>query len=137
MPVNLKVNFNKAEIAAKITGACSAAVEKTAYEILADSNKYAPVRNAVLIGNRVDKADEQPRVDIFPNEGRAVVSWNVPYARKMYHGKTKSGKAIRYSKKPNPNAQSKWFEKAKSLKLSDWRKFFETVLKEEMENGTN
>lgn len=135
MPV--KVNFNKAEITAKITGACAAAVEQTAYEILADSNKYAPVRNAVLIGNRVDNADEKPRVDNYPNEGRAVVSWNVPYAGKMYHGKTKSGKAIRYSKHPNPNAQSKWFEKAKSMKLSDWLRFFENALKEEMENGTN
>lgn len=142
MPVKATITFNKSEIAAKVMGASAKAAESVAMEILADSNFYAPVRYGILTGNPIagapatDFSDKYPRVDCFPEEGRAVISWNVLYAHKMYEGKTKSGKSIRYSKDSNPNAQSKWFEKAKSLKLADWRKFFEKMLKQEME-GSN
>lgn len=141
MPVKARIIFNKSEIAFKVRGASAKAAESVAIEILKDSNLYAPVRYGILTGDpRADapitySSDDFPKVSSYPEEGRAVISWNVPYARKMYEGKTKSGKAIRYSKDPNPNAQAKWFEKARSLKLADWRKHFEKQLKQEMEGG--
>lgn len=136
MPVKATITFNKSEIAAKVMGASAKAAESVAMEILADSNFYAPFRSGALIGKSNLDGALSPTVENYPDEGRTVISWRVPYARRMYEGKSKSGKPFKYGKQSNPNAQSKWFEKAKSLKLADWRKFFEKMLKQEME-GSN
>ncbi|MCM1336023.1 MAG: minor capsid protein [Bacteroides sp.] len=131
MPVNfnVKVNFDLGAIEADILKAADEAIPTVANEVLADSNKYAPVRQKILVGKTVIDQEETPIVQPIPGEQRATVAWRVPYAAYMYKGKSKKGKDLTYSKDPNPYAGKEWFAKAKENKFPDWKKAFEKLLK--------
>lgn len=76
-----------------------------AEQVRKDSNYYAPEDNGDLIesSTKASKLED------------GIIIWDTPYARRMYWNPQYD-----FSKDKNPNAQGKWFEKAKSEHLDEW-----------------
>ncbi len=97
-------------------------------QIMKDSNYYAPMDTGNLQASAITgtyfkkptKALVSPILQsgqMSVNAGKGKVVWNTPYAKRMYYGV-----GYNFSKDSNPNAQAKWFEKAKATKIGNWRK---------------
>ena len=76
-------------------------------QVLKDSNYYAPMDTGNLMSSGITGS----------KIGSGQLLWTAPYAKKMYYGV-----GYNFSKDSNPNAQAKWFEKAKATKIGNWRK---------------
>lgn len=116
--------FDTKSTAMRITNAVKVAMPEVAKEVLEDCNFYAPQRNGVLIATSNISCDADGT--------RAVLQWIVPYAKSMFRGVSKRGKKFKYSKYPNPNAQSQWAHKAKSIQLLEWKRKFEKELRKNL-----
>lgn len=72
-------------------------------QVMKDSNYYIPKAEGFLeksvLGSPI---------------GSGVLIWAIEYAKKMYHFKG------RLSKEVNPNASTKWFERARAVKAKLW-----------------
>lgn len=71
-------------------------------QVLKDSNYYCPDRQGTLMRSGVIAS------------GGGEVRWETPYAKRQYNFYEKK------SKHKNPNASTKWFERAKSVKIKEW-----------------
>lgn len=76
------------------------------WQVLKDSNYYAPQDTSALIDSGINSTVK----------GSGELEWNTPYARAQYYGLPNK------SKDKNPNAIMKWFEAAKAAKKTLWEK---------------
>ena len=98
----VKVDFSKTKVKAKIASNMNRAQLALSVQVLKDSNYYCPDAEGTLMrSGRVEASG-------------AAVSWDTPYARAQYHGFPNK------RKDKNPNASTKWFERAKAAKLNEW-----------------
>lgn len=100
--MSVEVSFNP-----RITGVkCKAGIEKAQValdvQVLKDSNYYCPDREGTLMRSGV------------VSTGGGEIKWETPYARKQYH------EFENKSKDKNPNASTKWFERARAVKSKIW-----------------
>lgn len=86
----------------------NASLATLADQVHADSNKYAPFRDG----------DLRTQSQVAMNN-KAVI-WNVPYARRQYYNI-----GADFSE---PGTGPKWFEKAKSIHLEQWKEIVERSL---------
>lgn len=100
MTVDLQVDLEKIKM--QLNAKTKKAQELLDHMVLNDSDKYAPQKTGTLRKKGFDTV-----------LGSGVVTWNVTYAKKMYH-------EVKPSTAKNPNARPKWFEVAKSEKLKVW-----------------
>ena len=100
---NVKVSFDPAAVKANKVPRLRMAQIKLDQQALKDSNYFIPKREGFL--ERSSLAASQP--------GSGYLIWAVSYAKAMYH-------SLAPSKKINPNASPKWFERAKSTRGKEW-----------------
>lgn len=108
----LEVKFDKQKVAAKIGKNIERVQKKLDAQVLKDSNYYIPKREGFL-----ERSGDISRP--------GLVIWDMQYARNMYHFKGTVRKNV------NPNASTKWFERAKAAKLNEW----EALVQNEYEKG--
>ena len=72
--------------------------------VLSDSNYFVPLKTGTL----------QKSAIINTRIGSGEVTWQTPYARRLYYEYEKP------AHQANPNACAKWFEAAKSRWLKKW-----------------
>ena len=56
--------------------------------------------------------------------GMGKVIYNAPYAKSCYYARQRN-----FSKEKHPQACAQWFEKAKAVKLKDWEKGANRIMK--------
>jgi len=76
-------------------------------QVLKDSNYYAPMDTGNLMSSGITGS----------KIGSGQLQWTAPYAKKMYYGV-----GYKFDLSANPNAQAKWFEKAKATKMKNWER---------------
>ena len=82
-----------------------------AEQVLKDSNFYIPKDTGALeVSSRIREDGEE-------------ISWNTPYARRLYYGVN-----YNFSTDVNPNARAQWFEHAKAHHMGEWLKIMGKVL---------
>ena len=124
----MTIDFNVAKIASKIKSHIGTLQPILDMQVMKDSNYYAPMDTGNLQASAITgtyfehptKALTMPILQsgqMSVTAGKGKVVWNTPYAKKMYYGV-----GYNFSKDSNPNAQAKWFEKAKATKIGNWRK---------------
>jgi len=124
----MTIDFNVAKIATKLKAHISTLQPILDMQVLKDSNYYAPMdtgnlQASAITGTYFEHPTKALTIPILQSgqmsvtAGKGKVVWNTPYAKKMYYGV-----GYNFSKDSNPNAQAKWFEKAKATKIGNWRK---------------
>ena len=124
----MTIDFNVAKIATKLKAHISTLQPILDMQVLKDSNYYAPMdtgnlQASAITGTYFEHPTKALTIPILQSgqmsvtAGKGKVVWNTPYAKKMYYGV-----GYNFSKDSNPNAQAKWFEKAKATKMGNWRK---------------
>lgn len=108
----LEVKFDKKKVAAKIGKNIERVQKKLDAQVLKDSNYYVPKREGFL-----ERSGDISRP--------GLVVWDMQYAKAMYNFKGNPRKNV------NPNASTKWFERAKATKLKEW----EALVQNEYEKG--
>lgn len=103
----MTIDFNVAKIASKIKAHIETLQPILDTQVLKDSNYYAPMDTGNLMSSGITGS----------KIGSGQLLWTAPYAKKMYYGV-----GYKFSKDSNPNAQAKWFEKAKANKMKEWEK---------------
>lgn len=76
-------------------------------QVLKDSNKYAPLRDGILIASGLSHS----RI------GQGFIKWQTPYARRLYYNPQ-----YNFSTDRNPLAGGLWFERAKAQHKGNWLK---------------
>lgn len=99
----VRVEFDQRKVKAKIGTRIERAQKVLDAQVLKDSNYYIPKQEGFL------------ERSVFGSIiGSGLLVWAAEYAKKMYHfGGTPS-------KEVNPNASTKWFERAKATRLKIW-----------------
>lgn len=105
MGLKISVNIDADKIMGRLKERGSKAIFAVAQQVLKDSNYYAPQKTGVLHRSGI----------IHTTGTKAVVEWGVPYAKRLYYGDR-----FNFSKEKNPMAQSRWFDKAKEMKMNEW-----------------
>ena len=104
------INFEFDDIYEKL-GDVRKAQYLLAEQALKDSNFYIPKDTGALeVSSRIREDGEE-------------ISWNTPYARRLYYGVN-----FNFSTDVNPNARALWFEYAKARHMGDWLKIMGKVL---------
>lgn len=114
MPV--KIEINKATVAAKVVGAWDKSLAKLAGEILNDCNQYCKEDTGMLIASSL----------IHSNLSTGELVWQTPYARRQYWEIRTAHKTV------NPNATWKWCEAAKRAKSAAWQKQAQRLLEDNL-----
>lgn len=100
--MGITVHFDTAAVGKR----CKARLEKAQIaldvQVLKDSNYYVPEAEGTLKRSGVIAS------------GNGAVEWDTPYAKKQYHFFENK------RKDRNPNASTKWFERAKAVRLKIW-----------------
>ncbi|QKS71662.1 minor capsid protein [Paenalkalicoccus suaedae] len=109
-----RVDFNAAKIKAKASGAKKQAQMVLDNEVVKGGNKFIPF-------DRGDLAQSGIRMT---NPGSGKVTWQMPYARKLYYNPQ-----FNFSKDKNSQAGGLWFERAKSQELPAWLRITEAAFK--------
>ena len=99
----IKVEFDRGAVARRIQPELFRAQAVMDAQILKDSNFYIPKRDGDL-----------ERSSLNSPIGKGLLIWDVAYARRQYHELPNKSKDL------NPNASTKWFERAKAVKLKEW-----------------
>ena len=73
-------------------------------EVVKDCTPYVPMDTGRLMNSGIEAT----------NYGSGEVVYNTPYAAKCYYNN------LNFSKDKHPQAQSRWFEKAKSVNKDKW-----------------
>ncbi len=100
-----KVKLEGKTITEKIEKDVSSLQAKFDAQILKDSNRYCPMQTGML----------QKSAIVHSKIGNGVLSWVTPYAHEMYYNTR-----FTHAHSRNPQAHAKWFEVAKSARLSEW-----------------
>lgn len=99
------IQFNINSVSSRIANALAETQKILDVQVLKDSNYYAPE----------DQGELQRSGDRLTIPGSGKVIWDTPYARPLYYGTS-----FNFSKDKNANAGPLWFEKGKSVHLSNW-----------------
>lgn len=89
-------------------------------KIIKDMERYTPFRSGNLYYSY--------RVNSKIGSGK--ITWNTPYARQLFYGKTATGKDINYSKVKSSNAGPRWTERYKANHINEIKSLVERRLKE-------
>lgn len=100
--MGITVQFDTNEIGGRCKQRLAKAQTALDIQVLKDSNYYCPVAEGTLMRSGVIAS------------GGGQVSWETTYAEKQYHFFPNK------RKDSNPNASTKWFERAKAAKLKLW-----------------
>ena len=92
----------------RIDSAVKTAMFALGEQVLTDANYYV----------RVDQGTLRDSAQVQHNDMTAVISWNTPYARRVYYTGTPSTDV-------NPNASLMWAEKAADIHGEEWAKILE------------
>ena len=99
----VSVSFDQRKCKARIHERVERAQKVLDSQVMKDSNYYIPKQEGFL------------ERSVFGSViGSGVLTWAMEYAKKMYHF------AGRPRKEVNPNASTKWFERAKATRLKIW-----------------
>lgn len=102
--VQLKMELNPSSVVEKRAPLFVAAQAMLDYQVLKDSNMFAPKADGFL---RASGRIERP----------GVLSWNTPYARRQYYLDEEVKGTINYT---TPMTMAKWFEYAKAKFNKQW-----------------
>lgn len=111
MPV--VIQFNSEEIIQRFEERNGLATAALCQQILKDSNFYCPLDQGTLQSSALISSDDD----------RGVITWNTPYAARLYYGID-----FNFDKASNPNAQAMWFHKAKDVHVDEWVTVYKNVL---------
>ena len=111
MPV--VIEFNCEDIIRRFEERNSLAVAALCQQILKDSNFYCPLDQGTLQASALISSDSD----------RGIISWETPYAAKLYYGID-----FNFDVSSNPNAQAMWFHKGKDVHLNEWIEVYKNVL---------
>ena len=111
MPV--VIEFNCEDIIRRFEEMNSLAVVALSQQILKDSNFYCPLDQGTLQSSALISSDSD----------RDVITWNTPYAARLYYGIN-----FNFDKASNPNSQAMWFHKAKDIHIDEWVTVYKNVL---------
>ena len=111
MPV--VIQFNSEEIIRRFDERNSLATAALCQQILKDSNFYCPLDQGTLQASALISSDSD----------RGVITWNTPYAARLYYGIN-----FNFDKASNPNSQAMWFHKAKDIHIDEWVTVYKNVL---------
>ena len=111
MPV--VIEFNCEDIIRRFEERNSLAVVALSQQILKDSNFYCPLDQGTLQSSALISSDGD----------RGVITWNTPYAARLYYGID-----FNFDKASNPNSQAMWFHKAKDVHMGEWVTVYKNVL---------
>ena len=111
MPV--VIEFNCEDIIRRFDERNSLAVVALSQQILKDSNFYCPLDQGTLQSSALISSDSD----------RGVITWNTPYAARLYYGID-----FNFDKASNPNSQAMWFHKAKDVHMDEWVTVYKNVL---------
>lgn len=103
--MSVEVRFDQRAVKASKLSRLQRAQTLLDQQIAADSNYYCPE----------DKGDLKKSVYLSSRMGGGLLVWGVSYAKRLYHAVN-----ARFSKDRNPNASSKWFERARAAKAKAW-----------------
>jgi len=101
----MTIDFNVAKIASKIKSHIGTLQPVLDMQVMKDSNYFVPV----------DKHQLEKSV-LNSKLGSGVLVWDTEYAKKQYYH------FVKKSKDQNPNASTKWFERAKERSMKTWEK---------------
>ena len=99
-----KVSFDRGAVAKRLHGRIDRVQKVLDAQVMKDSNYYAPMQEGFLRDSVLSSVI-----------GSGLLVWAIEYAKKMYHFPE-----ARIRKEVNPNASTKWFERAKSTKAKAW-----------------
>jgi len=99
----VRVDFNQKAVAGRIHTRIERAQKVLDSQVMKDSNYYCPQDTGALQKSVLGSVI-----------GSGLLVWAIDYAKKMYHF------AGRVAKETNPNASTKWFERAKATRLKIW-----------------
>ena len=111
MPVVIQLNSE--EIIQRFEERNGLATAALCQQILKDSNFYCPLDQGTLQSSALISSDCD----------RGVITWNTPYAARLYYGIN-----FNFDKASNPNAQAMWFHKAKDINLDEWITNYKKIL---------
>ena len=111
MPVVIQLNSE--EIIQRFEERNGLATAALCQQILKDSNFYCPLDQGTLQSSALISSDGD----------RGVITWNTPYAARLYYGIN-----FNFDKASNPNAQAMWFHKAKDIHIDEWVTVYKNVL---------
>ena len=100
--MGITVQFDTAAVGKRCKARLDRAQMALDIQVLKDSNYYCPDAEGTLMRSGVTAS------------GGGSVEWDTPYAAKQYHFFENK------RKDKNPNASTKWFERAKSTRLKIW-----------------
>jgi hypothetical protein len=103
--MEIRLDLDTTKIAGRLSKDIELSQKRLDAQVMKDSNYYCPMDTGAL---------QKSVLGSVIGSGRLV--WDIEYARKMYHFKGN------LSKDENPNASTKWFERAKMNKLKEWEK---------------
>ncbi len=115
MSTNVKVEFNKAAVMARIKTAAEKAQIAVSEQALQDSNQYARHDQGQLIKSSM----------IASQPEKGLLIWDTPYARKVYFTGTPS-------KDVNLNASLMWAHKARATYGDQWEEIAQKITNEEV-----
>lgn len=101
-------NLDKYKGIFSIGGDIQIAIDK---KILKDIEPYLPFRHGQLTRSG----------PLSTKIGSGNIVWDTPYARYMWHGKTKDGKDLVYDKSIHPLAGKRWTERYKADHIENLR----------------
>ena len=101
----LEIKFDKTKVRKRISKDIGNAQFLLDQRIAADSNYYCPFRDGDL-----------ERSVLNSKFGSGKLVWDKAYAQNQYY------RLPNKSKDKNPNASTKWFERAKEVKIKDWER---------------
>ena len=111
MPV--VIEFNCEDIIQRFEERNSFAMDMLCNKIVEDSNFFCPLDVGTLQSSALISSDSD----------RGVITWNTPYAARLYYGID-----FNFDKASNPNAQAMWFHKGKDVHLNEWIEVYKNVL---------
>lgn len=111
MPV--VIEFNCEDIIRRFDERNSLATAALCQQILKDSNFYCPLDQGTLQSSALISSDSD----------RGVITWNTPYAARLYYGIN-----FNFDKASNPNSQAMWFHKAKDVHMDEWVTVYKNVI---------
>lgn len=114
MTINLKLDMDANKVYSRFQKRYELAQQRLDSEVLRTTGPYTPMRS----GNLFRSGQDATKL------GSGQVTWNTPYARRMYYGLN-----YNFSKDLHPQASAQWFEKSKAVNLPAWKQVVESTIK--------
>jgi len=118
--MNVKVNFNKSAVKARVEGARNKGLTIVANEALKDANYFCRRDSGMLIDSSILASNPGKQELIWGGKGEGL-----PYAKKMYY----TGTPVTDE---NPNASLMWAHKAFSVFREKYKRILQKILNQEV-----